>query len=306
MKQVLWSAFEQCGRMLVALTILTAEAVTTARAGDPVVTAVSPVQSVVVEGSVLKITLSDGRLLTSSDLIGANLLIDQGGHTLRVRLEDIERDPSDKRAGVAAADTIWLHRFAVEGPDGTWQPLCEDGPDGRRQAIPLAGRFSAANGRFEVDGSSRFELACTAGAMGKCVRFGYRPWQIGDLPEPVPQKNVGGGAATASRLDLYNACIRMVRADYGGNGVSTTRTGMIIDLYDDLGIQSPSMDPGMTFEAGWTQDGAVCVNHPRVKENVSLGDIEVRWPHLAGKTGTSCTEEAARAMGALLYNSSAP
>ena len=81
---------------------------------------------------------------------------------------------------------------------------------------------------------------------------------------------------------------------------------MIIDLYDDLGIQSPSMDPGMTFEAGWTQDGAVCVNHPRVKENVSLGDIEVRWPHLAGKTGTSCTEEAARAMGALLYNSSAP
>ena len=48
----------------------------------------------------------------------------------------------DKRRDVAPADVIWLHSFAVEGPDGAWGPLCEDGPDGRRQAISVAGRFS--------------------------------------------------------------------------------------------------------------------------------------------------------------------
>jgi len=81
---------------------------------------------------------------------------------------------------------------------------------------------------------------------------------------------------------------------------------MIIDIYDDQGIQVPETDHRMAFEAGWTQDGAVCVNHPRVKKNISLGEIEERWHRLAGRTGASCTEEAARSLGALLFNSSIP
>ena len=65
-------------------------------------------------------------------------------------------------------------------------------------------------------------------------------------------------------------------------------------------------DHRMAFEAGWTHDGAVCVNHPRVKENISLGDIAARWHRLAGRTGARCTEETARSLGALLFNRSVP
>ena len=81
---------------------------------------------------------------------------------------------------------------------------------------------------------------------------------------------------------------------------------MLIDLYDDYGIQAPDFDHRMTFEAGWTQDGAVCVSHPRVKDNISLSEIAARWRRLAGRTGASCTEEAARSLGALLFNRSMP
>jgi hypothetical protein len=286
---------------LAVLAVLAAAA--PARAGDEADRAASPVASIAVEGTVLKITLADGRVLASRDLIGASLLVDQGDRLRRVRLDGIERDPEDKRRDVAPADVIWLHSFAVEGPDGAWGPLCEDGPDGRRQAISVAGRFSYADGRFGAGGPGSFQLACTAGAMGKCVRFGYHPWQTRDLPQPVSHHD---GEPVPSHLDLFNACIRMVRADYGGDGTGTTRNGMLIDLYDDYGIQAPDLDHRMTFEAGWTQDGAVCVNHPRVKENMSLGEIAARWRRPAGRTGASCTEEAARSLGALLFNRSTP
>ena len=277
------------------------------------------VQTLEVEGTRFKITLADGRVLRSPDLIGANLLIDQGNRTLRVRLDGIETDPDDKRAEVADADRIWLHNLSVEAPDGSREPLCQAGPDGRRQAIPVRGRFSVVDGRFAGSEAGAFELACTGGAMGKCIRFGYHPWQTRAWPalalyrQAVNERAANEralqqqtDASSPSYLTLYNACLRMVRADYGGDGNGTTRNGMRIDLYDARGIEVPANDPRMAFEAGWTDAGAVCVNHPRVAENVTLADIAARWPSLAGKTGAICTEEFARSLGALLYNRSVP
>jgi hypothetical protein len=347
------------------LTVLTAVAIPPGVAGTdaaPVQTLevqTLGVQTLEVDGTRFKITLADGRVLRSPDLIGANLLIDQGNRLLRVRLDGIEADPDDKRTEVSDADRLWLHSLSVEAPDGSWEPLCQAGPDGRRQAIPVRGRFSAVDGRFADGEAGAFELACTGGAMGKCIRFGYHPWQTRAWParalvqqavnEQALNKNglneqalnqqvlnqqvlnqqalnqqvlnqkvlnqkvlnqkvlqQQADASSPSYLALYNACLRMVRADYGGDGHGTTRNGMRIDLYDARGIEVPANDPRMAFEAGWTDAGAVCVNHPRVVENVTLADIAARWPRLAGKTGAICTEEFARSRGAQLFNRSVP
>src|SRR5436309_1412359 len=83
---------------------------------------------------------------------------------------------------------------------------------------------------------------------------------------------------------------RMVRADYGGDGHGTTRDGMLIDIYDAWRIQTPDLREGQDFEAGWSPEGAVCVRHVRVKENVSLEELERLHPRLKGRTGTACTE----------------
>jgi hypothetical protein len=292
------------------LAVLTAAAIPVGAAGPR--TDAAPVQTLEVEGTLFKITLADGRELRSPDLIGANLLIDQGDRLLRVRLDGIEADPDDKRADVSDADRLWLHSLSVEAADGSWGPLCQPGPDGRRQAIPVRGHFLPEDGRFADGEPGAFELACTGGVMGKCIRFGYHPWQTSAWPakalyrEAVNEKQQQTDASPPSYLTLYNACLRMMRADYGGDGVGTTRNGMRIDLYDARGIGLPASDPHMAFEAGWTDAGAVCVNHPRVVEHVTLADIAERWPNLAGKTGAICTEEFARAHGAMLFNRSAP
>ena len=290
----------RAARLAALLAVLTAVAIPAGVAGTdaaPVQTLevqTLEVQTLEVEGTRFKITLADGRVLRSPDLIGANLLIDQGNRLLRVRLDGIETDPDDKRAEVADADRIWLHSLSVEAPDGSWEPLCQAGPDGRRQAIPVRGRFSVGDGRFAGGEAGAFELACTGGAMGKCIRFGYHPWQTRAWPahalyrQAVNERALNEralqqqtDASSPSYLTLYNACLRMVRADYGGDGNGTTRNGMHIDLYDARGLEVPANDPRMAFEAGWTDAGAVCVNHPRVVENVTLADIAARWPRLS-------------------------
>ena len=142
------------------------------------------------------------------------------------------------------------------------------------QGFPLAGRPNA-DGSFGQAEPGVLEFACTSGALGKCVRFGYAPW----------------GDDVAKSLDLYNACIRMTRADYCGDGTATTKDGQRIDIYDDGGVQRPENEPAMDFEAGWTAQGAACVRHVRVKENISLTALAAQCPRLAKRLGATCTHE---------------
>ncbi len=229
------------------------------------------VRTVAVEQTEIVATLSDGRALRSRDLVGATLNVRFGSERARIRIAAVEPDPDDR------SGTVWLHTIDALQSDGSWANLCTPGPDGRQQGFPF-------------QGDKGLEFACTSGAIGKCVRFGFRPWASG--PD---------GTSLAAQ---HAACVRMVRGDYGGDGEGWTRDGMRIDLYDTQGIQTPDMDPAQAFEAGWSPDGAVCVHHVRVKDNTTLAALEQRYPRLRGRTGAICTEAFARANGALLFNRS--
>lgn len=234
--------------------------------------------SVVAEGTQFKVTLADGRVLRSPELAGAVLTVALDGRTVRVRVDAIEPDPGNPG--------VLLHTLSAPDESGGWTNICEPGPDGRREAFPLAGH-AEPGGTIAPAAAGDFVLTCTGGAEGKCVRFGYHPWE--NRPDGSPM------------LPVYNACVRLVRADYGGDGQGTTRNGQRIDIYDDFGIEKPAYDPIDEFEAGWDAAGAVCVRHVRVKENTDLARVEASNPRLAGRVGDICTEAFARAHGAYLF-----
>ncbi|MBG0810240.1 hypothetical protein IY145_12710 [Methylosinus sp. H3A] len=244
-----------------------------------------------VQGTQFEARLSDGRVLHSPDLVGATLTVAKGAGAMKIRIDAVERDPGDLQRAVPPSEAVMLHSLSFQGPDGEWKNLCDPGPDGRRQGFPIPGR-AKGDGTIGAAEPGVFELTCTGGAQGKCVRFGYRPWE----------KREDG----TSMRDVYNACVRLVRADYSGDGKGTTRNGQPIDLYDFLGVQTPGNDPGHDFEAGFSPAGAVCVRHVRVKENTSLEALEAQTPRLKGRTGDICTEEFARANGAVLFVRSPP
>jgi hypothetical protein len=221
-------------------------------------------------------SLSDGTTRQGAELVGMVLTYSDGDSTIRVKLNGVRPDPRDKTGKLQLNDL----RYA-----DTDNPYCLPSADGLREGYAIAGR-AAADGTIHPVEPREFVLACTSGAQGKCLRFGYRPWETG--PDGL------------SNEDRYNACIHMVRADYCGDGTPTTKDGTIIDIFDDAGIQVADRSPGFSFEAAWTPKGAACVAHVRIRENISLEDLARTCPRLAGKLGPEACSEGA--FSAEVYN----
>ena len=150
--------------ILVLLAALTASLPAGAQSQAP-----AAVVSVAAEKTQFRLTLGDGRVMRSSELIGAKLIVATETGPVKVQISAVERDP-DARSG-----DVWLHTLLVENPDGTTQNMCEAGPDGRRQGFPIASRLRP-DGGTENTPPEQFDVVCSAGARAKCVRFGYRPW----------------------------------------------------------------------------------------------------------------------------------
>ncbi len=226
-------------------------------------------------GTELRIAVPDGRILSGQDVVGTALgLRNEDGQKMLVKIEEVLADPLDPTG------KILLYRFTAQDRAGAWRPICSPAPDGLPLAVPQPG----ADGRIVI--------WCNSGALGKCVRFGYHPWE--SLPDGT------------SLARYHRACVNMVRADYTGTDHPTTRNGMLIDVFDYAGIQSPEIGPSnMPFEAAWGEDGAVCVAHVRVPQNMSLERLASEDSRVAGRVGQACTVEVAKAWGEpLVFNRS--
>jgi hypothetical protein len=222
-----------------------------------------------------RLRLDDGRVLEREALVGARVLIRDGAEAIRFLIDAVEEITPSSGAPLV------LYRLLVEEAEGRpAQEACQPDARGRRLGLPLLKETGLT-------------FTCTSGAEGKCILMGYRPWEESS---PAPMR------------DLHAACIHLVRADYGGDDRATTRDGTVIDVYDRFGIQQPEVLDPMPFEAAWGRDGAICVAHPRIAENVTLADLESRHPGLRGRLGPeACTEEAMRRHPeALIFNRSAP
>ncbi|MCB9522461.1 MAG: hypothetical protein H6702_03655 [Myxococcales bacterium] len=139
-------------------------------------------------------------------------------------------------------------------------PLCgldEDGsPVG---AIAMEGYWDLSEGT-ETGGDwiadpDRFTFACDGHALAHCALAGYKPWRR--------VEECRDGECEVKRLrEHHQACVRMLRADYCGDGTAHTQDGVAINHYDAFGIRTDSED--WTLGAEWDANGARCMNQERV------------------------------------------
>lgn len=236
--------------------------------------ATGAIQSVTVVGTAFKVELDDGTVLSQEQLVGAVLQLgNAAGAVSAVRIDAFEEDPEDPTGEIV------LYKLSVRDPlTGAWSSLCAPDADGLSRGFPLNGTWTPSG--EHLPGQGAFSISCTSGASGKCVRLGYKPWKTS--PDGI------------SLWDYYQACTRMIRADYCGNGQSHTRNGTPIVVYDRLGIQDVEPLPGASFEAVWGPDGAVCVRRVRIPEEASFETLLRSCPErLMGNLGGPCTEERA-------------
>lgn len=112
-------------------------------------------------------------------------------------------------------------------------------------------------------------IGCINGAVGKASLWGYRP-DYGFLFEHYGEE----------ALLAFETTIRMIRADYCGDGVSWTQTGTPLFVEDHVGYNGGHGGPD---EAVWGYGGALCLDATRVQgTTVTCGNGMV-IPNCAGQ-----------------------
>jgi hypothetical protein len=159
---------------------------------------------------------------------------------------------------------VWLYQisYQVEGAQ-VWQSICKDYSGNPAPAIPLKGYYWNEVTGIRVDDANSGILACYEGAIGKCISAGYRLWASA-------QQCTGSGKSkkcTSIPLkDHHQACTRMMRADYCGDGKSYTVNGTLLDIFDYLQPPVQLQEEKWQMEARWTPTGASCLTERRHEE----------------------------------------
>src|SRR5262249_26493936 len=135
-------------------------AAATAALGAAATSVAAPAQSgLTAAGTEFVLTTPAGRTLRGADLVGATLNIVAAGKQLEITIKSVEEDRH------AVGGRVLLHHFVVKDEAGGHVDMCTPDADGRSLGFPVP------------DGRGGFTLTCTSGAVAKCIRWGYRPWE---------------------------------------------------------------------------------------------------------------------------------
>jgi hypothetical protein len=206
-------------------------------------------------GSQWNAKAEDGATWSGTQLDKGNLVFEvrEGGvvSERRVKIRDV--------APAAPGSDVWLYDLDVK-VDNKWQPLCLDNVGERTEAILLANAWDPSGEPLSSPPPGVMTFACRGAALAKCVEYGYRPWT-----------SMGGVSIAA----VHQACTRMLRADYCGDGVPHTTNGTPVHVLDQLGIQNVDPVAQYVVEAEWGPNGAVCLNaanrrHPELAYDCSV------------------------------------
>lgn len=159
--------------------------------------------------------------------------------------------------------------FAVYAADHAgWTPLC--GADSHGDPIPaiaVPGTWNHDAGQYGGGawfGDERsFSFACRGSSIAKCMEAGYKPWTD---PNSSRGHIRNRGESGLERSNHLQACVRMLRADYCGDGTSHTVNGRTIEFWDSMGMHTKASN-NFTFEAAWTADGVTVFDYPRVMDH---------------------------------------
>lgn len=155
-------------------------------------------------------------------------------HDIKARIVD---PPRPGELGALERSLWTTFKLELELGDGKrFESACSDPDD---VAFPIAGYWNES-GDYIRDPHG-FSFACTRHGAAECIQKGY----LDD-------------SKSADTASLFEACIRMMRADYCGDGVSHTEDGTFVIMYDNRNIVAREALEPLEFEAAWSSKGLVC------------------------------------------------
>ncbi|HWO21497.1 MAG TPA: ADYC domain-containing protein [Kofleriaceae bacterium] len=160
------------------------------------------------------------------------------GKTRSIKARIVEPAPGETPPLGTGTEPLWMaYRIELLLDDGRRiASACRDPGD---VAFPILGYWNDA-GHYVRD-PKKLSFACTRRHVATCLKQGY----LDDT-------------GSADRRALLEACTRMMRADYCGNGDSYTKDGTFITLWDNRNFAAKAPREPLTFEGAWTAKGLAC------------------------------------------------
>jgi hypothetical protein len=225
--------------------------------------------------------LQDGTQVSGDGFAGVLLhargLTSNGQTALTMRTVRVDRALAVV-PGTPLEDPDYLHYFieVLDEKAGVFVDPCEGG-----YAIALPGRWNnqrgvSGGGSFTFD-TSVFNFACDRTSVQKCAEAAhYKPWHSIQGPlrcQDPDDPTTCSPAWTRAGGDALQACTRLVRGDFCGDGTPLTIDGTLIDVYDNFpgdGIEPDLPEhPEWPIEARWDKVGAICIDQTRVTGTIN-------------------------------------
>lgn len=213
------------------------------------------------DGSQLKAKiLGSDQILSGQDVAGITVTvqISQGQpSSYSIKIESAKQD--------TAFPDVWEYQLSYKSnTDPAYQPVCVSTRTGAAEPgiFLLGSSWDETTGNRE-DSDSSATFACVDGVIAKCVHTGYRPWASASTCRRDGKKK---NCSQVSLKDHHQACTRMLRADYCGDGKPWTLDGTVLDIFDYLEPPVQLREEAWTFEARWLPTGAMCLSKQRHPE----------------------------------------
>lgn len=154
----------------------------------------------------------------------------------------------------------------------TGESLCGNRDGQPIWAAILPQQYDETTGSERARDQNKYTFSCRFGAIQRCQELWY-------LKNGTALETYNGTTRVRNLDDYHAACVRMIRADYCGDGRPHTFDNTTIDFYDHLtngkiATTGTTGQDGFYFESDWDTDGAHCLNSTRWMP-VSLSGIEM-------------------------------
>ncbi|MBA3545979.1 MAG: hypothetical protein H0T76_05825, partial [Nannocystis sp.] len=199
------------------------------------------------------------------DLVGAEFRLsaegvdannEPGVAPIVLRINDVYED--EDYDDILYYDLSFKHEGSKE-----WTPLCVDENNEPLPVIPLRSYWNEETGD-RIDDANVVTFACTSGVLAHCTQWGYRPWA--ESTQCDKWEKGKKNCDDVSLRDYHQACTRMARADYCGDGTTWTVAGTPIDISDHLSPQIEKAETKWPIEAEWNPNGAYCLKDIRQQQ----------------------------------------
>lgn len=200
--------------------------------------------------SLIFIDTTSGATYKGADLIG----IETSGQLSDGSMRQIHFKAYD--AISVPATNLYLVAYVDSG-----ESVCGDREGQPIWAAILPQIYDENTGNEVASDPTKYTFSCRFGAIQRCQEVGY-------VKNGTGFESNGTSSRTRNLNDYHAACVKMLRADYCGNGKAHTFEGTTVDFYDHL-VNGNKAKTGTTgqdgyyLESDWDIDGAHCLNATR-------------------------------------------